>query len=252
MPFTPAHPAILIPLRKINQRYISWTALIIGSMVPDMEYFVWLKNGSYLSHSWIGIPFFNLPMTFIVAFMWHGFMRHSLVTKWPFIKPEYLKLEIPDFPTYLRKNFFVFTFSALVGIMSHLFWDSFSHAKGHVAVHYFPVLIKEIDVAGVTTRPCYLIWYTSTIIGLILISKLVINFKAVKFSGIVWKQNLNFTYKISLVILVIGLLRASFGLERNVPRHLTIIVIGGAMYGLALISFFEYYLKKSNSTKNYW
>lgn len=245
MPFTPAHPAILIPLRKINQRYISWTGLIIGSMVPDMEYFVWLKNGSYLSHSWIGIPFFNLPMTFIIAFMWHGFMRHSLVTKWPFIKPEYLKLEIPDFPTYLRKNFIGFTFSAIVGIMSHLLWDSFSHAKGHIAVHYIPFLIKKIDIAGITTRPCYIIWHISTIIGLILISRLVINFKAVKFSGIVWKQNLNFTFKITFVILAIGLIRLSFGLEQNVPRHLIIILVGGAMYGLVIISFFEYYFKST-------
>jgi hypothetical protein len=245
MPFTPAHPAILIPLRKINQRYISWTALIVGSMVPDMEYFVWLKNGSYLSHSWIGIPLFNLPMVFIVAFMWHGFMRHSLVTKWPFIKPEYLKLEIPDFATYLRKNFLVFTVSALIGILSHLLWDSFSHAKGHVAVNYFPYLIKEINIVGVSTRPCYVIWYISTLLGLFLIARLVINFKAVKFSGIVWKQNLNFTCKITLVILVIGLVRLAFGLERNVPRHLTIIVIGGAMYGLAIISFLEYYFKSN-------
>ncbi len=39
MPFTFAHPAAVLPFMKKQSKYISVTALILGSMAPDFEYF---------------------------------------------------------------------------------------------------------------------------------------------------------------------------------------------------------------------
>ena len=38
MPFTFSHPAIILPLAKINAKYISLTALVAGSMAPDSDF----------------------------------------------------------------------------------------------------------------------------------------------------------------------------------------------------------------------
>jgi hypothetical protein len=45
MPFTLAHPAIVVPLAL--QRLIL-SALIIGSMTPDLEYFIRLSDISHI------------------------------------------------------------------------------------------------------------------------------------------------------------------------------------------------------------
>lgn len=39
MPFTFAHPATVLPFAKKHSKHISVTALILGSMAPDFEYF---------------------------------------------------------------------------------------------------------------------------------------------------------------------------------------------------------------------
>ncbi|WP_434297574.1 DUF4184 family protein [Clostridium sporogenes] len=42
MPFTFSHPAIVLHLEKKWNKYFSFTALILGSMSPDFEYFIYL------------------------------------------------------------------------------------------------------------------------------------------------------------------------------------------------------------------
>lgn len=44
MPFTFAHPAAVLPFAKKHSKHISVTALILGSMAPDFEYFYTLDR----------------------------------------------------------------------------------------------------------------------------------------------------------------------------------------------------------------
>jgi len=44
MPFTFSHPAIVLPLATLRRQWISATGLIIGSITPDFEYFIRMKN----------------------------------------------------------------------------------------------------------------------------------------------------------------------------------------------------------------
>jgi len=236
MPFTAAHPAILVPLKKVPEKYISWTALIIGSMVPDMEYFIWLSSGSFLSHTRMGIFYFDLPMTFLLAFFWQQSAVFVCRKRWPYLKAQYLHQRIEYFPDYLKKHWLKFTVSALVGILSHLAWDSFSHAKGYMAVNVFPVLIEHISILGVYTRLCYVVWYISTIVGLIVIAATMFDFKAVfrKRAGN-FKSNLIFMLKVELIAIIIGTIRVFMGLDDNIPRHLIIIALGASIYAFAIM-----------------
>jgi hypothetical protein len=40
MPFTFAHPAAVLPLRRFCPDRLVWSALVIGTVSPDLEYFV--------------------------------------------------------------------------------------------------------------------------------------------------------------------------------------------------------------------
>lgn len=236
MPFTAAHPAILVPLKKVPEKYISWTALIIGSMVPDMEYFIWLSSGSFLSHTRMGIFYFDLPMTFLLAFFWQQSAVFICRKRWPYLKAQYLHQRIEYFPDYLKKHWFKFTVSALVGILSHLAWDSFSHAKGYMAVNVFPVLIEHISIMGIYTRLCYVVWYVSTIVGLLAIAATMFDFKAVfRHRSGNFKSNLIFMLKVELIAIVIGVIRVLMGLDDNIPRHLIIIALGASIYAFAIM-----------------
>ena len=69
MPFTFAHPAIVLPLlKKKYSRYFSATGLIVGSMAPDFEAFIGFRKEKIYSHNWLGVFWFDLPLALIIAF----------------------------------------------------------------------------------------------------------------------------------------------------------------------------------------
>ena len=80
MPFTLAHPLAVIPFRKTR---MDMTALIIGSMAPDFDYFYHTHIGVILSHSFPGIIYYCLPITISVALLWHFVVKTSLASALP-------------------------------------------------------------------------------------------------------------------------------------------------------------------------
>ncbi|WP_053178170.1 DUF4184 family protein [Peribacillus loiseleuriae] len=61
MPLTFAHPAAILPfLRK--SKYINFSAMVLGSMAPDFEYFLSGQPIGEISHTFIGFVAFNLPI----------------------------------------------------------------------------------------------------------------------------------------------------------------------------------------------
>lgn len=240
MPFTLAHPSILFPLRWINKKYISLTGLVIGSMAPDFEYFLFMNPAAYHSHSISGIFLFDLPITFLLAFLYHNVVKRPLLQRFPFFKDKYL---LPDFnfSVYIKKNWLVFLISALIGIVSHLFWDAFCHAQGYFVIRNV-YLNTEIKLGSFLVRRCYIVWYISSIIGLLMMLVYVFDFKKIiakssyhnlrNDTGKYWAMILFFT-----VVLIV--VRVWLGLTWSWFRHLVITAIGAFIYALVLVSWME-------------
>src|SRR6185312_5398964 len=72
MPFTLAHPAAVLPLRRV--RAMSTVPLIIGAMTPDMPYyFPWriAKHIPEATHTFLGTFTLDLPMGLVLLiFLW--------------------------------------------------------------------------------------------------------------------------------------------------------------------------------------
>jgi len=83
MPFTFSHPAIVLPLKFLPKRWFSLTALVIGSLTPDFEYFIRMKVQSDFSHTFLGIFWFYLPLGILLAFIFHNTVRNSLFVNIP-------------------------------------------------------------------------------------------------------------------------------------------------------------------------
>lgn len=209
-------------------------------MAPDFEYFIWMSPNAYLSHSIHGIYLFDLPLTFLFAFLYHIVIKRPLLYHFPFFKNKYL-LPPFDYAAYLRKNWGAFILSALIGIVTHLFWDAFTHGQGYFVQHN-NYLYEEMHIGSLAIRRCYVAWYISSIGGLIIVMLYALDMKKL-FSKNIYMGLGEATGKYWAMILfvTIGLLvlRTWLGLTWNWFRHLIIIAIGAFMYALIMVSWFE-------------
>ncbi|MEJ8546022.1 DUF4184 family protein [Brevibacillus borstelensis] len=167
MPFTFAHPAIVLPLRGV--RRFSFLALVFGSMAPDFEYFLRLQPYSSVSHTWAGLFLFDLPMTFLLAVLFHGIVKRAVIAHLPapFDRGLLHWAEAPWALTSLR-SFLVFCYSAVLGSVTHIVWDSFTH-DGAFMVSRLPLLQQNAELAGLAIPVYKFFQHGSTLIGLLCI-----------------------------------------------------------------------------------
>ena len=67
MPFTLAHPAAVLPLRRFCPRFLNFPALVVGSVGPDAGYaFGWL-GADQVSHRFLGSFVFCLPVGLVLV-----------------------------------------------------------------------------------------------------------------------------------------------------------------------------------------
>lgn len=132
MPFTPSHPVAVLPfVHWCRQLHLDATCLVIGSMSPDFEYFVYGHLVGQLGHSFLGLFVWCLPMTLVVAALYHW------LVKWPWllVAPRWvtarsLAIGAP-WPARWSGGLVVSCIaSALIGALSHLAWDAFTHVDG--------------------------------------------------------------------------------------------------------------------------
>lgn len=165
MPFTAAHPAIILPLLRF--RYFSATGLVIGSISPDFEYFLKMSVDDTHGHTVAGLIYFDLPVTIFLAWLFHVVVKKNLIGNLPlyFQRRSQALLEY-DFVSYIKNNGRVFLVSALLGASSHIFWDSFTHNNTYFtrALPFYEGTYVPYD--GVKYPLFYALQYISTGLGL--------------------------------------------------------------------------------------
>jgi hypothetical protein len=207
MPFTAAHPAIVLPF--LRSRYFSATALIIGSMAPDFEYFIKMAPKTYYSHTKAGLFYFDVPMVLILSLVFHLIVKKNLIHNLPlFLQKRFQDVLHFDFLNYLKTRPFIFLFSALAGSASHIFWDHFTHTYGFF-VREMPVYQEtELSYEGVDYPLYYALQYISSIVGVLLVG-LMIFFKKPQVT--VYYTRPTFLYWTSFVLIALLI----FGLRSN-------------------------------------
>jgi hypothetical protein len=164
MPFTPAHPAIILPL--LNRKYFSATGLIVGSVSPDFEYFFKASVSGVHGHTLLGILYFDLPVVFFLSFAFHLLIKESLIANLPqFLQARLQPLLQLDFKRFISQHYLVFAGSAILGAVSHIFWDGFTHS-GKFFVEYLPIYKGTyVPFQGVKYPLWYALQHISTAVG---------------------------------------------------------------------------------------
>lgn len=76
MPFTGSHLAAVLPLMR--SRWLVPSALVIGSMVPDLPYYLPLPVTATLTHSPLGVLGVNVMLGLVALALWHGLLARFL------------------------------------------------------------------------------------------------------------------------------------------------------------------------------
>jgi Domain of unknown function (DUF4184) len=172
MPFTFAHPAIILPLAKSGYK-LSLTGLVAGSMVPDFEFFLSMKAGENIGHHLPGVLVFDIPVAILLCFVYHGVVRDVLISNLPaFLQSRFTKYTGSGWNTYAMQHKGKLIISIMIGIGSHFFWDAFTHYDG-LFVTIFPWLARELTLAGNAVAVYSLLQVASSIGGLWVIQRVV-------------------------------------------------------------------------------
>lgn len=134
MPFTVSHALAVLPLAagRPGRRLVP-AALVIGSMVPDLPYFVPPHRGSGWSHAATGPVTIDLVLGSLVFAGWRLVVRQPLVD----LAPGWLAGRLPTAGLTPRIWGWA-ALSVVLGSITHVVWDTFTHrdrwGTNHVGV----------------------------------------------------------------------------------------------------------------------
>ena len=164
MPFTLAHPAAVVPLRKLGPFFLL-SPLVVGSMAPDFEYFLRQSPVAVVGHTLPGLFTFCLPLGLCVLWVFHRVVKDPVIDLFPAAHQEQLR-SLPSFSFTPPMRLTLIGVLIVLGAGTHLAWDGFTHVNG-AAVEATPDLrISVFTVGSWEIRVYKLLQHGSTIVGM--------------------------------------------------------------------------------------
>jgi hypothetical protein len=162
VPFTLAHPAAVLPLRRA--RHLRSAPLIVGAMVPDLPYYLPGGIARYvpLTHAFVhsftvdlalgyallaSLVVLQRPLTALLSARARALCLRALL---PFHRPAEWAFAAP---------------AILLGVWTHLLWDSFTHGDGWM-VHRVAALSAPLVIGPYDGTVSHALQYLSSVAGL--------------------------------------------------------------------------------------
>lgn len=158
MPYPIAHPAAVLPLVGPMGRFAVPSALVIGSIVPDLWYFVPLASRD-ASHSVAGLFFFCLPAGLVAYLTYHVLLKQPLVALMPGRLAPFGAQRLP--PHRWR----AVLLCLLVGAATHVAWDSFTHEEGWMVQAFSALQVQLFAIGAYPLHVFQLLQHASTLAG---------------------------------------------------------------------------------------
>ncbi|MGE8541095.1 MAG: DUF4184 family protein [Acinetobacter sp.] len=170
MPFTFSHTAATLLFKPwLKEQKLSYTGLILGCMAPDFEYFLRMNMQGDMGHHFIGIFLVDVPLGLILAFLIHTVIRDPFIEYLPrFLKQRFIVFQNLNGLKYLLNNFWKVVVSLILGILTHILWDAFTHKSGFV-VQLSPLLQQVIHFSQFNIPVFKILQYLSGVLGLLIV-----------------------------------------------------------------------------------
>jgi hypothetical protein len=143
MPFPLAHPAAVIALHPLLRRRASVSALVIGSITPDLWNIAPFLVSRDLAHSTAGLLLFCIPAGLLLYLLFHLLLKRPLLA----LAPDSVSARLASClggPSRLPRTAPAWVLiSFLLGWATHIAWDAFTH-RGAPGVQAIPALQRHL------------------------------------------------------------------------------------------------------------
>ena len=164
MPFTFAHPAAILPLRR--SRFLQTVPLIIGSMVPDAPYFFPWRIARYFVETHTVYSSFAVDVPLGMAFLLATLLLKEPLTSLLGARARWICLRSIERFHARPLHWPIALFSILIGAWTHIAWDSITHQTGWTAERV-AALSAPVSIFGWDTETSHLLQYLSSVFGLV-------------------------------------------------------------------------------------
>jgi hypothetical protein len=165
VPFTFAHPAAVLLLR----RFLWFPGLVVGSVVPDIAYYLPVPGGAGATHSVVGLVGIDLLLGIVLVVVGQLVIAPLLALSCDGWRARVVPPNpIARFTTWRVRV--IALGSLIVGAATHLVWDAVTHTDG-AAVRHWPML--RLSVVG-PHRLYNVIGYVSSLGGLFLLGAITV------------------------------------------------------------------------------
>jgi len=162
MPWTFAHPAAVLAIRPLLSARLSLAALMVGSITPDVGYYLSLFKMATFAHTLPGVITVCLPIGLLLLLL---IQRLWLPIAYLLPQPHRQALSVLPIRPFAAP--LAVGLSLLIGALTHIVWDSFTHHSGwavnHIAVLQYPVTLAF----GHNTPLFHILQHTSTVLGIL-------------------------------------------------------------------------------------
>ncbi|MET8355142.1 DUF4184 family protein [Micromonospora sp. NPDC005206] len=173
MPFTGSHVAAVLPLAR--SAWLAPSALVLGSMVPDLPYYLPLPVQATLTHSLAGVLGVDVVLGLAAVALRHGLLARFLIA----ISPIRLRDRLPPPARHRHRpavRVAILVVSLVLGAATHVLWDSFTHdgmwgtahigwlAESHLGMPGYRWAQRVSDVVGACVVVVWLVrwWRTQS------------------------------------------------------------------------------------------
>jgi Domain of unknown function (DUF4184) len=162
VPFTLAHPAAVLPLRGVA--YLRTAPLIVGAMVPDLPYYLPGGITRFLPVTHAFVHSFTIDLLLGYAFLGVLFLLQRPLTA--LLSGRARALCLQALAPFAQLSAWALAAPAIViGVWSHLLWDSFTHRDGW-AVLRVEALSAPLSLGTHEWTVYHALQYLSSVVGL--------------------------------------------------------------------------------------
>ncbi len=166
MPFTLAHPVAAIPLLRPLGRFGVLSALVLGSCMPDMPYFLALPVERDASHSLAGLLWFCLPLGLLCYLLFHKLLKGPLLALLPGRVLRRLAPQVAVCTVLPQARWLAVAVSLLCGAATHDAWDAFTHGDGWGVVRLAFLQRPWLGLPGYTAYGYSFAQHGSSLLGM--------------------------------------------------------------------------------------
>jgi hypothetical protein len=184
MPFTLAHPAAVLPFKRFCPRYLSFPALVAGSVSPDLSYFFGPFNLGPFAHHPIKGFLFDIPAGLIILAAFYVLRSPAL----KMLPHRYREIFLPLVSHPIGTPLAILLSLAL-GVATHIVWDNFTHNHSWMA-HHVAFLRTPVFMLGThTVRVVHILSYLCSFLGVFWLCLTYSRWRANEPPAIQWRNS---------------------------------------------------------------